>query len=220
MKKSEIENRYLSAQREWNNLRGDDIKALHQWRMVGIAGLAIGLICSGGMVAMSLQHKVVPYLVEFNGHSEPMRVARADVMAHPSMNQIKAALRNWITGARTVYGDKRAQQVMVDSTYAMTQPESAAYQALAEFHRENNPYERSQKEAVEVVVNAVTRMSEDTWQVEWTETNRQLSGRVTDSKAWQGAFTVVIVPPVDEKQIMLNPGGIYVKQFSTATRIN
>ena len=109
---------------------------------------------------------------------------------------------------------------MVDSTYAMTLPESAAYQALAEFHRENNPYERSQKEAVEVVVNAVTRMSEDTWQVEWVETNRQLSGRVTDSKAWQGAFTVVIVPPVDEKQIMLNPGGIYVKQFSTATRLN
>lgn len=220
MKKPVTRDPYLNAQRKWNDVRGDDIQAMRQWRMVGIAGLAIGLICSGGMVAMSMQHKVVPFLVEYNEHAEPVRVARADVMAHPNMNQIKAALRMWITGARTVYGDRRAQQVMIDTTYAMTLPESAAYQSLAEFHRENNPYERSQKEAVEVMVHAATRMSEDTWQVEWTETTRQLSGRVTDVKAWQGAFTVVIVPPTDEKQIMVNPGGIYIRQFTTAARLH
>ena len=56
MKKPEVENRYLSARREWNDLRGDDIKALRQWKIVGVAGLAIGLICSGGMVAMSVLH--------------------------------------------------------------------------------------------------------------------------------------------------------------------
>lgn len=210
---------YLSARREWNERYGDYISAARNWRLAAIGSIGVALVCSGGLVAVSLQHKVVPYAVEFNAHHEPVRITRTDVMAHPTTNQIRASLRLWLIGARTVYVDRRAQQDRIDTTYAMTLPDSAAFQSLADYHREHNPYERSQSETVEVVVNAVMPVSDETWQVEWTETVKKPSGRVVSIKAWQGSITIAVVPPTTDGQIMVNPTGLYVKQFSWTERI-
>lgn len=210
---------YLSARREWNERYGDYIKAAHHWRLAAIGSIGVALVCSGGMVALALQQQVVPYAVEFNEHHEPVRVTRADVMTSPSASQIRAGLRTWVMGARSVYLDRRAMRDMMISTYAMTQPGSAAYGALAEFHKENDPYKLSQDHTVEVAVNTVLQLTEDTWRIEWTETSRQLSGRVIGSRTWQTTATIAIVPPTDESQILLNPIGMYVRSFDWSGRI-
>lgn len=213
------ENPYLAARREWNERYGDYIKAAHNWRLAAIGSIGVALICSGGMAALALQQKVVPYAVEFNEHHEPVRVTRADVMAHPSSNQIKAALRLWIMGARTVFLDRRALQDMIITTYAMTAPGSLAYGSLSDYQKTNDPYQVSQQNTVEVAVNAVMQLSEETWRIEWTETRRQLSGKILDSKIWQATATVSIIPPTEESQVLLNPVGVYVNNFSWAQRI-
>lgn len=213
------ENPYLNARREWNERYGDYINAAHSWKIAAFGSIAVALVAVGGMVALSMQQKVVPYAVELNGHSEVVRVVRADVMARPTTNQVRASLRSWVIGARTVYVDRRAQQNLIDATYAMTMPDSPAFQMLANYHRDKNPYERSANETVEITVNAIVPVSGETWQVEWTEATRQRSGRVIDQKAWQGSFTIKISPPTDDRQIMINPLGIYVKQFAWTPRL-
>jgi len=162
---------------------------------------------------------VVPYTVETNQHGEITRVTRADVASKPNQRQMVAALRSWVIGARTVYVDMRALQSIVDATYAMTLPDSPAYQQLANYHRENNPYARAANETVEVEVNAVVPVTDETWQVEWTETTKQRSGKIIGTKQMQGTFTVVIAPPTSEAQIMVNPLGIYVRQFAWTSRL-
>jgi len=213
------ESPYLRARQEWNERYGDYIKSAHQWRLAAIGSIAVALVAVGGMVSLSMQQKVVPYAVELNGHSEVVRVVRADVMARPTTNQVRASLRSWVIGARTVYVDRRAQQNLLDATYAMTMPDSPAFQMLSNYHRENNPYERTVRETVEITVNAIVPVSGETWQVEWTEIVKQRSGKVVDQKAWQGSFTISISPPTDDRQIMINPLGIYVKQFAWTTRL-
>lgn len=210
---------YLRARQEWNERYGDYIKSAHQWRLAAIGSIAVALVAVGGMVSLSMQQKVVPYAVELNGHSEVVRVVRADVMARPTTNQVRASLRSWVIGARTVYVDRRAQQNLLDATYAMTMPDSPAFQTLSNYHRENNPYERTARETAEITVNAIVPVSGETWQVEWTEIVKQRSGKVVDQKAWQGSFTISISPPTDDRQIMINPLGIYVKQFAWTTRL-
>lgn len=218
MKKPAADNPYLNGRLEWNERYGSYIKLAHQWRMAALIS-GVGLIIAVSLLgAVSLQHKVVPYAVELNEHSEIVRVTRADEMATPTTNQTRASLRNLIIGARTVYGDRRAQENQIKVAYAMILPDSAAFQALTTFHNENNPYLRSQKETVEVAVNSVLLIDGNTWKVEWTETTKMLSGRVLESKVWQGSFTVVIVPPADDGQILVNPLGVYVKSFSWAIR--
>ncbi len=218
MTKPDSANPYLAARKEYMEQTGSLVKSREQWRIASIIeGIAI-VILAGGFVAVSLQHRVVPYTVEFNEHSEVARVHRSDVMPPPNSNQIKASLRSWIIGARTVYGDLRAQETMLKGTYDMTLPGSAAYKSLNATYEENNPYARSQKELVEVAVNSVMRITDDTWRIEWTETTKAVSGQVMERKHWQGPFTVVIVPPAEEAQILVNPLGVYVKEFSWAIR--
>jgi type IV secretion system protein VirB5 len=213
------ENPYLNGRRAFLEQYGDSLKAARQWRMAAAVSGAGMLIALSGLVAVSLQHKVVPYAVEFNEHSEVVRVARADEMGSPSTNQVRAALRNWIIGARTVYGDRRAQQSLIETTYAMTLPNSSAYQTLSEYHSANNPYARSTKESVDVAVNSVLLADGATWRIEWTETTKQASGRIIDAKAWQATATVITVPPNSEQELLLNPVGVKIKQFSWQTRL-
>ena len=217
--KQPAENPYLDGKRAFLEQHATIVLAAHQWKMIASGCIVISIIAVSGVVALALQHKVVPFVVETNEHSEVVRVTRADEMARPTTNQIKAALRDWITGARSVWGDYRAKEDMIRTTYAITLPESPAYQSLATYHKENDPFKRSQKEAVEVAVNNVSLIAGDTWRIEWTETTKLVSGRVVDVKVWQGSFTVVIVPPVNEKQILVNPLGVQVKDFTWVTRL-
>lgn len=218
-KQSTPETPYLAARREWNERYASYIASANNWRLVALGTTAASLVLAAGMVWIAGQHKVVPYIVEANAHGEPVRVTPANVAARPNENQMRAAMRSWVIGARTVYVDLRAQQSIVDATYALTLPDSPAYQMLAAYHRDNNPYTRSANETVEVTVNAVVPVSNETWQVEWTETTRQRSGKVASTKQMQGTFTVLLAPPTDEAQIMVNPLGIYVRQYAWTSRI-
>lgn len=219
IKKGAPETPYLAGRREWNERYGSYIKRENNWRLVALGSIAVAVIAVSGLVWVSGQAKVVPYAVQLNGNNEVVRVQRADVASRPNANQMRAALRNWVIGARTVYVDLRAEQALVDATYAMTLPDSPAYQNLATYHRESNPYTRATNETVEVDVKAVVPVSDETWQVEWTETTKQRSGKIADTKQWQGTFTVLISPPTNEAQIMVNPLGIYVRQFAWTARL-
>jgi type IV secretion system protein VirB5 len=213
------DNPYLNGKRAFMEQWGDTAKAASQWRLA-FFGATVGLVISlGGLIAVALQQKVVPYAVEFNEHSEVVRVARVGEITEPNNNQIRAALRSWIIGARTVYGDRRAQESLMDTTYAMILPSSSAYQTMSEYQTTNNPYVRSKKETVDVAVNSVLLADGSTWRIEWTETTKQLSGRVIDTKAWQATATVITVPPNSEQELLLNPLGVKIKQFSWQTRL-
>lgn len=210
---------YLAARREWNERYGDYINAAYQWRLTAFGSIAVALVSAGGLVAISMQSRVVPYVVETNGNSEVVRVVRADLMQAPNANQIRAALRNWIMGARTVYTDTSATKNLVDATYAMTYPDSPAYRKLSEYHKEHQPYIRAATETVSVEVVAAIPVSENSWQIEWTETTRQASGKLLGTEQWQATITLVIAPPTNAEQIMRNPLGLYVRQFDWTPRL-
>lgn len=210
---------YLSARREWNERYGSYINRAYQWRLATFGSIAVALVTSLGLVAVSLQSKVVPYAVEINDHGEVVKVRRADVMASPNANQIRASLRSWVMGARSVYSDFEAMKVKLEETYALTLPDSPAYTKLVAFHKSNNPYTRVQKENVSVEVVAVSPISDTSWQVEWTETTRDSNGKLIGTEQWQATATIAISAPSSAKQIMLNPLGVYVKDFDWTNRL-
>lgn len=210
---------YAAARKEYDDRYYQLTKLANNWRVTALGSIAASIILAGGMIAVSMQQKAVPYVVELNGNSEVVRVARADAVARPNNNQIRAALRTWIIGARMVYGDPVAQRKDLDATYAMTLPNSPAYQALVEYHEHNNPFERFKKETVEVAVNVVVRKTDNTWQLEWTETKRDATGKVISTTAWQGSATVKIIPPTTDSQVLVNGLGVYVSGFDWNARI-
>jgi type IV secretion system protein VirB5 len=210
---------YLAAREEWNERFGSYVKAARDWKRLAYLEGGILLVLVGGFVLLSLQSKVAPYVARVNSAGEVVNVQRADVAATPNTNEIRAALRSWVIGARTVYIDPLAMKSAVDQTYAETLPRSPAYSMLAEYHRANNPYDRAHAEAVAVDVAAVLQVSDRTWQIEWTETTRTATGAPTRVEQWQATTTVVLSPPTDAQQIMVNPLGVYVQQFDWRPRL-
>lgn len=213
------ESPYLAARREWNERYADIIKTGNNWRVAFLMTLGVALVTSGGLVAVSMKEQVVPYSVESNQFGEITRVTRMNVASTPTELQIRAALRDWVVGARTVYVDMRAEKDIVDRTYTMTFPDSAAYQNLALHHRENDPYRRSLNETVEIEVKAAIPVSPESWQIEWVEITKQRSGKIISTKNWQATLTLTIAAPSTEQQIMSNPLGIYVRNYAWTTRL-
>lgn len=220
IKKQSSDTPYLAARREWNERYGSYISRANNWRLAALGSIAVSIIAVSGLVYISAQHKIVPYAVEFDGNGEVTKIVRTTVASAPNDRQMIAALRNWVIGARTVYTDQRAQKALIDTTYAMTYPDSACYQTIATYHREKNPYQRAANETVEIAVNAVVPITDSTWQIEWTEVTKQRSGKLVDTRQYQASVTTVLSPPINEEQIMVNPLGIYAQQCSWSARIN
>ena len=102
----------------------------------------------------------------------------------------------------------------------MTFPDSPAYSALAAYHRDHNPYQRAQKETVEVSWHGASLIGGDTWQIEWTETVRSRANKlIGEPITFVATVTTRVAAPTDEDTITKNPFGIYVQQFSWTERI-
>ncbi|MFZ2316064.1 MAG: type IV secretion system protein [Gammaproteobacteria bacterium] len=211
---------YLDARREWNERYGSHIIEARNWRMVTFvigAALIISIFCN----VLQVQHeKIAVYYVNTDKGGNTYSVWRADQSTPgPKTEQIRAALQNWLLGARTVYADSRATNRVIDATYAMTLPDSIAYKELSSYHREHNPYERAANETVELILQIPVQLTKDTWQLEWTEiVKNRTSGKMISTENYQLTANVLIASPKDEAQLIANPIGLFVRQFSWPVR--
>src|SRR3989442_2720631 len=57
-------NPYVEARREWNDRYLDLVQARRWWQITAVAEMALAGVLGGGLVALSLQHKTGPYVVE------------------------------------------------------------------------------------------------------------------------------------------------------------
>lgn len=211
---------YLAGRREWNERYSSHIIEARNWRTAALI-VGVSLIFSvAANVIQASNENIAVYYVNTDSAGKTREIWRADESTPgPKTEQIRAALQDWVLGARTVYTDSRATKRVVDATYAMTLPDSAAYQTLAAYHRENNPYARAANETVEVALQTPVQISNETWQVEWLETvKNRSSGKEISSLRYQLTANVLIASPKDEAQLLANPVGLYIRQFSWPVR--
>ena len=107
---------------------------------------------------------------------------------------MKAALASWIFDARSVSSDPLAQKGALSRVYALTA--STATTFLNDYYRQHAPF--SQPRTVAVSVNAVLPISNQTYQIQWTEDARDLQGRDIGTTQWLASVTVAFDPPSDE----------------------
>ena len=205
---------YLAARREWDERYGSLITRARNWRIAAILALAVALVATCGLFAVSMKTKVVPYVVAVDNLGRVLAAGPADQASRADDRLKRAALYHWVSDLRTVTTDGVAQRKAIDRVYAMIASGSPAQVEIGEFYRSDPPYQRAQTKTVDVDVKAVFAASDKTYQVEWTETTRGLSGQVESEDRWKGDFTIAVNPPTDERLIRINPLGIYVTNVS------
>ena len=175
---------YLAARREWDERYGSLITRARNWRVAALLAMAVALVATAGLVAVSTKAKVIPYVVAIDDVGRVLGSGPADQASRADDRLKRAALFQWVSDLRTVTTDGIAQRKAIDRVYAMIASGSPAQVVIGEFYRSDPPHERAHTKTVDVDVKAVFAASEMTYQVEWTETTRKLSGQVESEERW------------------------------------
>ena len=207
-------NPYLAARREWDERYGSLITRASNWRVAAFLALGIAVIETGGMVALAMRSKVVPFVVAVDNLGRVVASGTADQVSATDDRLKRAALVQWVSDWRTVTTDGVAQRKSIDRVYSMIGRGTPAQVQVSEYYRNDPPYKRAQTQMVSVDVKAVYASSDKSWEVEWVETARGLTGDVQSEQRWKGSFTVAVNPPSDEGLARVNPLGLYLTNLS------
>lgn len=205
---------YLAARKEWDERYGDLITRARNWRAAAFLALGIAGLETAGLVALALRSKVVPFVVAVDNLNRVIASGPAEETSSADDKLKRAALYQWVSNLRVVTIDGIAQRKAIDRVYAMIANGSPAQVAIGDYYRNDPPHQRAQTRTVDVDVKAVFSTSERSYEVEWLETARSLTGQMIGEERWKGSFTIAVNPPNDERLLRLNPLGVYVTNVS------
>jgi len=205
-------NPYVEARREWNDRYLDLVQARRWWQIAAVAELALAGVLGGGLVALGLQHKTVPYVVEVDALGAALAVKPVEAAGRPTDERIvRYQLAAFIRGTRGVMTDRVAMKRGLDQVYAYARGSARAF--LDDHYRANNPFEIAKTYTVLPAVTSLLQLSERSWQVRWNEEQRGLDGTLLGRSNWEAVLKVETVPPATADAIQMNPFGLYVREI-------
>jgi type IV secretion system protein TrbF len=201
------------GRRIWNDRYLNLAKARRQWQwaFAGVLFIACALLIL--VFKLSLQSKLIPFVVELN-KGMPMGVVSVTSNL-PQLDKLtQFSLTQFITNSRTILSDSEAEKMLLDKTYAFSAEDTLGF--LRTYYTEHNPFERGAHTTVQIVVLNCLKMSQSTWQITWDEIEKSKNGdAVIDQSRWIATLIVQKSEP-NPKFLNDNPFGIYVTQVSWA----
>lgn len=206
-------NPYLKAKEEWDNRIGSARVQAMNWRLCALSAIFLCIILASGLIYQSSKSTVTPYVVQVNseGMSEAIGPAKQTNYI-PQEKEIKYFLSQVVQKARTIPLDPVIAKQNWVSVYAFLLPSAAV--KMNEIIKRDNPMAKVGEETVQVGINVIVRMSENTYQVRWNEDVFSKEGATKESYKMTGLFTINITTPKSEKMLLVNPLGMYIKDFS------
>ncbi|MBZ9982582.1 MULTISPECIES: conjugal transfer protein TrbF [unclassified Mesorhizobium] len=213
------DNPYLAARQEWNERYGSYVKSASAWRVVGITGMTMAVIGFSYALYQSTRVKLVPYIVEVDKLGAAAVAGFPQQIEYADPRVVRAALGGFITSFRSITPDAVVQKQYIDRTYALLRTSDPATEKINSWFRGNSPFEKAKAATVAIEVNNVVALSNQSYQIDWTEFERNRKGKETATRRFRGIATVTLTPPQDEEIIRLNPIGLYLRDFDWTAQL-
>ena len=213
------ESPYLAARQEWTERYGSYVHAARAWRIVGILGLSMAVIGFTYAMYLSTQVKLVPYIVEVDKLGTSVTAGFPQQIEYADARVVRAALASFVVSLKSVTPDAVVQKQYIDRTYALLRTSDPSTQKINAWFRGNSPFEKAKTSTVAIEVNNVVALSNQTYQIDWTEYERDRKGKEAGTRRFRGIATVALTAPQDEAIIRLNPIGLYVKDFDWTAQL-
>lgn len=214
-----MENPYLAARQEWNERYGTYVREARVWRIVGIISLGLALIGFSYALYLSTEVKLVPYIVEVDKLGTPVSAGIPEQIEYADPRVVRATLGSFIASFRSVTPDAVVQKQYIDRTYALLRTSDPSTEKINAWFRGNSPFETAKTATVSVEVSNIVALSNQTYQIDWTEFVRDRKGRETATRRFRGIATVTLTAPQDEATIRLNPIGLYIRDFDWTAQL-
>lgn len=213
------ENPYLAARQEWNERYGSYVMAARAWRIVGITGMLMAVIGFSYALYQSMQVKLVPYIVEVDRLGTAASAGFPQQIEYADARVVRATLGSFVSNFRSVTPDAVVQKQYIDRTYALLRTSDPATEKINAWFRGNSPFDRALTMTVAIEVTNIVPLSNQTYQVDWTEFQRDRQGKELGTRRYRGIATVTLTPPQDEAVIRFNPIGLYLRDFEWTAQL-
>ncbi len=215
----DVANPYIAARNEWNERYGSYVRSAAAWRIVGIAGMTTALIGFGYALYQSTQVKLVPYIVEVDKLGTAVNAGFPQQIEYADPRVVRATLGSFVSNFRSVTPDAVVQKQYIDRTYGLLRTSDPATEKVNAWFRSNSPFEKAKTSTVAIEVNNIVALSNQSYQMDWTEFERDRRGKETAVRRFRGIATVTLTPPQDEGVIRLNPIGLYLRDFDWTAQL-
>ena len=213
------ENPYIAARQEWSERYGSYVRAASAWRLVGASGWIMAVIGFSYGLYQSTQVQLVPYIVEVDQLGTAVTGAFPQQIEYADPRVVRATLGTFISAFRSVTPDAVVQKQYVDRTFALLRTGDPATEKINAWFRANSPFERARSMTVAIEVTNIVPLSPQSFQVDWTEYERDRQGKELAVRRFPGVATVTLTPPQDEAIIRLNPIGLYLRDFDWTAQL-
>lgn len=208
------ESRWTKSKREWDDRIGNARLQAFNWRLIAIILSLCLLVTISGLIYQSSKSTVTPYVIEVDSTSGMARaVGPASASNYtPKEAEVKYFLSQFIQNSRSVPLDPIMYKQNWNKAY-MFMRQSAATK-MNQYMQNENQISLLGRETVQPNVLVIVPMTNSTYQIRWTEENFSIGGGQKSVTNMTGVFTIEFGQPKDERELLINPLGMYIKDFS------
>jgi len=198
---------YLRAAQQWDYRIGDARAQARNWRLMAFSSIVIAGIFAIGFTYEATRIKVAAYYVPVDEIGRPGHVELVGNVYTPSNAAIIYFLSDW---TRTMFAkptDPIVAREDLLKDFSVLRGNAAT--SMNQWASANDPMKDLGHIARTVAINAVLQRSDQSWQVDWTESTFTDGSKSNDVK-YTGLFTVETVPPTNQSELLANPLGLHI----------
>ena len=208
---------YQRAAQVWDERLGSARVQAKNWRLMAFGCLLFSGALSGGLLWQSAQSRITPYVVEVDKSGAVRAVGPAIEPYKPTDAQIAYHLARFITDVRALSIDPVLVRQNWLEAYGYATDHGAVF--LNDFARSNDPFKVVGERSIAVQVTSVVRVSDDSFQVKWTEQIYEHDS-LARTERWTAIATIVLQQPRTADALRRNPLGLYVNGLNWSRELN
>jgi type IV secretory pathway TrbF-like protein len=204
---------YQKAKLEWDHRYGSWIVQARNWRLAALGSIVVSVCLTIGLVYQSSKSSVTPYVVRVNNDGIAQAIGPAKAMNYsPKETEIRYFLSQIVQKTRAIPTDPIVAKQNWLTVYNFLRQGAAS--KMNRYVQAENPLAKVGLETVQVEINVIVPLSKNSYQIRWREDIFTKEGALGETKRMTGVFAIELATPKTEKELLVNPLGIYVKDFS------
>jgi type IV secretion system protein VirB5 len=202
---------WLRAKENHMNVYSSLTSSASQWRtgmFVMMVLLSLSVACN---VYLANSVKIQPYVIQVDkqGYAIPVKLTEVSGV---DQRVILSEIGLFIVNSRTRVMDRQAQLLFAEDSYSSVARNSDASRRLDDYFRSAPPTRAPHP--VLVRIQAILPFSSRTYQANWQEVTENSSSSAAVTTSYRGLFTIEVSPPTDMTNLLSNPMGIYITDYS------
>lgn len=176
-----------------------------------IALLLVCLILAiAGIAWIGSKSKFIPVVVEVDklGQTLVVQSLTGEDAVKDTAKLVYREMADLIENLRTVSSDVAANNLRLVKGFDRLDDPSGNY--VRTELRKAPPNEVGQKKTVQVLVQSVLRLTDESYQIDWDEKSMPRNGDPAQIEKWRATVRYKLLPPLDEAGIRMNPIGFTV----------